>query len=361
MCVLLTALVGCSRGVSSETPMPAESSETYVTPGDVFMASNLKIRTDITDNSGAEPKSYVVEVYTDKNGNGQGLISIGDLVLDVRVVNNDVYVVVDSGVVVRLTDISGRMIFTETAVSGSTDLETLGFELDPNGFPLSYSARSGTLVLNTKYAQSTNEFTPASIVATTDKKFVDAIKYILDYLADSAVSGVEVEPTTSPVSDFYIESNYGVIIGDKLFSVGDTCNPSTYFFEQTPEGIMLSHAYRLDERLDFTHVSYISETGRTVFTLMGNYVQAIQTTATFSFLGIEKGISTDELEYKLGYKLSKDEVETWTSLDEKLSVVEVKNNVYYCALGNLSVEFRCKNRILTEIYVEQALDFKRAG
>lgn len=352
-------LTGCSRANDGEvTSQPSDVIEQSISAGDVFLASNLKIRSEITDTGGTPQKTYVIELYVDRNGNGQGLIGIGDIVLDVYAVNDKLYVVVDDDVVVLLTDITSRLIFANTAIEGSNDLGILGFTLDQNSMPISYSARSGSLVIHTEYAQSSNEFTPVSVVSTTDKNFTDAVKYILDYYANSAVTDME-SVDKDQVLDFYIKSNYGVQIGASIFSVGDTCNPSTYFYGYTPEGIVVSHAYRLDERLDFTHVSYILDTGRTVFTLLGNYVQAIQTTADFSFLGIKRGTSSEELGKILGYNLRGDDLANWKALDENLVLVEVNNDVYHCTLGNLNVEFRCKSRALSSIYIEQALDFTK--
>lgn len=358
--VCLAALCGCGPTGTTEgqsaAPQATAVSSGYL--GDVFLESNLKIQSTITDTSISPNRSCTVELYVDGDGNGQGLVGFGDVVLDMRVVNDMLYIVVDQSTVVGITDVTGRLVLSDTQLAGYDDLATLGFTLDPLGNPIQYAARRGNTNIETRFAQSVNTFDTTSIVATTTMGFSDAIVYIMDYLDSQQVS-VETPEQEMEVNDFYIKSRYGVTIDETVFSIGDTCNPSTYFNGLTPEGLLDSYTYRQDERVDFTNASYISNTGRTVFTLMGNYVQAIQTTADFEFLGITKGISDADLKYALGYKLTTKQQETWQAIDPELVVTGNKGQTYYCTAGNLYIEFRCTKNVLTEIYIEQSLDFKR--
>lgn len=358
--VSLTTLCGCGKGLddSGQSNTPTVSTEQVSYLGDVFLESNLKIQSTITDTSVDPSRSCTVELYVDGDGDGQGLLGFGDQVLDVRVVNDMLYIIVDQTTVVGVTNITGRLVFSDTTLAGYDDLATVGFTLDAAGTPIQYAARQGTTNVSTRYAQSVNSFDTASVTATTTMGFNEAIVYIMDYLSEQQVS-VESPEENPEVKDFYIGSEYGVAIDGTVFSIGDTCNPSTYFNGLTPEGLVDSFTYRQDERVDFTNASYISNTGRTVFTLMGNYVQAIQTTADFSFLGIEKGMSANDLKYALGYKLTTKQMETWEPIDPDLVVTGNKSQDYYCTVGNLYVEFRCTKNVLTEIYIEQTLDFKR--
>lgn len=352
--VFILVFSGCSRGteeIPAETPVKSE------TVGDRFLKSNLKIQSSVVDTSTSPETTYIFELYVDSDGNGQGLIGLGEKVLDVVISDDVLYILLDNNVVVGITDITGRLVFTGLDLAGESDLSLMGFTVDSKSVPIEYSARQGSLVVNSNYAQSVNTFEATSISATKMLDFKSAITYILDYMSSEEVS-VDPEETKVPVVDFYIQSEYGVEIDGTVYSVGDTCNPATYFNGQTPEGILGSYEYKQDTRVDFQHISYLSNSGRTVFTVTGNYVQAIQTTASFKFLGVSSGLDEKELKSLLGYKLSKSEQESFKPLVPGLSVTNVKSSVYYCTLGALNVEFRCEGGVLSSVYVEQRLDYK---
>lgn len=352
---LLMLLTSCGK---TQTPNPVSSElPEQETIGDVFLSSNLKIKSSITDHSVNPKRVVTVELYVDSEGDGQGLLGFGDLVLDVIVVKDKMYVVVDTGVVVGITDITGRLVFSDTEFSAQADMEAMGFTLDANEIPVTYGARKGTTSVETQYAQSVNDFETASVIASSDMTLLDAVSYIMDYNAEKEVN-VEAPEEEEPVNDFYINSKYGVTIDGKVFSVGDTCNPETYFNNATPEGLLHTYEYNEDTRVDFEHVSYLSSTGRTVFVLTSNYVQSITTDADFEFLGIKPGISDKELKRLLGYKLTKKDMETFVPIDDSLVVNNFKSSTYYCTVANLSVEFRIEKSVLKEIYIEQKLDFK---
>ena len=89
-----------------------------------------------------------------------------------------------------------------------------------------------------------------------------------------------------------------------------------------------------------------------------NYVQALQTNADFSFLGIRRGTTEKELKALLGYRLSNKEMVGWEPLDTALVVEDFRSGTFYCKVGNLNVELRTDKGVLSEVYMEQVLDFK---
>lgn len=351
----LSMLVGCSSFGVSE---PAESIP--VTPdttlGDAVLNACLKIKSTITDTSVNPSRTATVELYVDNEGDGQGLLGFGDILCDVKVVDDVLYVLVDDTTVVAVNNITGRLILTSTSLTGEGDLTSKGFILS-DGNPVEYNAKQGTLVVNTRYAQSTAMLETARVATETVMSFEDMIEYVIDYNTDSQIP-VDNTAENPEVTDFYLASKYGVQIEGSTYSIGDTCNVATYFNSLTPEGLLNSSEYKEDERVDFVHASYVSTTGRTVFVITSNYVQAIQSNADFSFLGLTKGMDAKALKAALGWKLSNRELEAFQPIDDKLEVTAFNHNIYYCTAGNLNVELRLDKSGLSEIYIEQRLDFK---
>lgn len=324
--------------------------------GDVFLTSNLKIKSIVTDYSVSPQREITVELYVDSEGNGEGMLGFGDVVCDVYVVKDVLYIVVDKDIVISVNDITGRLTASADDLAGKEDLTTVGFRV-AGGVPIEYNAKLGNLNVTTNFAQSTNTFTATSLATDNVMDFASAIKYIVEYHDDKA-STVETPDDGKEVQSFYLQSKYGVTIDGGLYSVGDTCNPSTYFAGRMPEGILTSTKYKQDEKVDFLHVSYITDTGRSSIITTSNYVQAIESSAQFSWLGLEQGMDPKELKLLLGYKLSKKEAEGWEPIDPDLTVNDFKKNTYYCTLGVLNIELRCStNAGLESIYLERPLDY----
>lgn len=352
-------LVSCRHSseptISSQGNPGTQTARPTKTIGDTFLSSNLKIKSTITDFGVSPEREITVELYVDAFGNGEGMLGFGDVVCDVYVVKDVLYVVVDKDIVISVNDITGRLTASADSLVGQDDLTVVGFKV-VNGVPIEYNAKLGNLNVTTSFAQSTNTFEAASLATDNVMSFEEATHYIVQYNEDKA--GTVDEPDADKdVESFYLQSKYGVEIDGGLYSVGDTCNPRTYFGGRTPEGILTSTKYKQDEKVDFLHVSYITDTGRSSIILTSNYVQAIETAAQFSWLGLEKGLDSKELKSLLGYKLSKKELEVWEPIDPELEVIDFKRNTYYCTVGALSVELRCTSNGLDSIYIERPLDY----
>ena len=87
-------------------------------------------------------------------------------------------------------------------------------------------------------------------------------------------------------------------------------------------------------------------------------MQAFETSAQFTWLGLDKGTDAKTLKYLLGYKLSKKDLESWSPIDPELQVIDYKSNTYYCTVGSLKIELRCSSSAgLESIYIERPLDY----
>ena len=362
VCMLLP---GCGFNETPATPTEQQQPVIeYLSVGDSFLRSNLKIKATLTDLSVTPNKKVKVELYVDKNGNGQGVIGVGSGVYDVLVSGDHIYVKVADNNYVRISDVTGRLISSTVNVVGTNDMLSLGFKLSGD-VPVGYAARNGSLLIESQFGQSTNMFSPTAV--NTDKAMTvsELTRYIADYNTDISV-GVEKEDEgpgndiDSDVKTFYVNSPYGVVIDGIVYSIGDTCNPSTYFAGgERPEGVLYSNTYKQDTRVDFVHISYLATNGRASFTTMSDYVQRIWSDADWGFLDLKSGMSEKQVKYLLGYKLSKADAEGWVAMDEELVVTRFANNTYYCELGILQIEVRMEDGFAEEIHVEQALNFRK--
>ena len=354
--ILASVTLLSSCGDSTQIPESVPPSAA-ITVGDVFNTSCLKIKADLTDTSVSPNRTATIELYVDSEGDGQGLLGFGDTVCDVFVSGNNLYILVDGSNAILISDLSGRLILTSANITSAADLVPYGFVVQ-DGIPVEYQAREGTLVVDTVFAQSTNSFDAVGVVPSNTMTFTECLEYIADYNTNKLVEVGQEEPAKEVV-DFYNSSVYGVNIEGTVYSIGDTCNPSTYFRGATPEGLVTSFEYREDTRVDFLHVSYLSPVGRTVFTTVDNYVQAIQSSADFTFLEFSRGDDFKAIQSVLGIRLSRDEQAAFKPIDENIVVVSSDSRTYVLTIDDLKVEFRStKGQTLDEIYIEQSLDFR---
>lgn len=348
--VSVILLTSCGVRQPKESPEPTE---VYIPKGTQFLQTPMRVQTVVTDVSASTLRTVKTNIYIDENSNGEGTLTLGDYEFNLVVSQNIVYIEVGDSFV-ELVDFDGRMIPNTVEVEGKDDLTVYGFEINADTV-MSLSTRKGYLMVDSKYSLSATKFNQTEVLPSQRLELEDAIVYLMDYIT-------ELEAKQEPeevVVDNYIGSRYGVKVNGVTYSVGDICNPDSYFGGARPEGLLESSTYKEDTRVDFLNVSYLTSTGRIVFVLIGNEVQGIRANCDFNFLGIEKGIDEQDLRAKLGYMLSRREMEEFEPIDSKLKVVEYKSNTYYCTAENLNIEFRIQSGVLNEIYVERQLDFKR--
>lgn len=336
-------------------PAPATVSDFFRIP--------LKIKCNAVDASTNPSRSITLELYLDGNGNGEGLIGFGETVLNIVASDDKLYILVDPTHPVYITDITPRCYFSTIVASDIGDLVGTGFSF-VSEFPAEFRGAQGDLTLYTKYAKSENTYTAKRVSDDVSMTLVDAVNYAIEFNGTNeskqpanTFDQIIGDALTETVQTVYVESEYGIEIDGKVYSIGDTCNLDDYMDELLPSGILNSYDYKEDKRVEFTHVSYVSASGNTTVTLLNNYVQAIKTDTNFDFCGFKPGMSAKDVKSALGYKLSAKEYSSETIFNENILVDYYKNNTYYCHVGNIEIEFRINKTGLYEIYIAQMLEF----
>lgn len=359
--VTLTLMSVCAGCNQSEKPVDTPSVAPVQTPteGDTFLSSGFKIKSEIRVRSSEWPDPLVFEVYVDEEGDGAGLVGYRDNVYDVYLVGGQVYVGISNGVVVHLTDVTARMIPAQLQVAGVVDLKSLGFST-LKGSVVSYEGSYDAMSIASRYETSVSTFEPVAIAQSNNMTSLELLKYFFDNVSGSYVEPSDPIPDDPERQSFYINSEFGVVIRGITYSLGDFCEPYTYFERMIPQGMNSSDEYREDEKVTFLYVSYISSDGGSMFMTTDGYVQAIHTTSEFSFLdAINKGMTKEELEPILGIGLKKDELENFVPLYENL-VAAKSSNGYTLTLGDMTIELEMgkKEKTLQAITVTNYLDFR---
>ena len=361
---LLTSCGFMNKGETIDEPVTQAPQVSQKTVGDVLASSGLKIKASLLTTAG---EKAMAELYVDTQGDGYGLFGIGETVLPMYTYGNKVYVHISNDIYVELLGVSSRMYHSGVETRGYDELQLLGFQIS-DGQITGYSNTIDGLNIQSSIGGHSSDIKETPIVPRYSLSLDDLCRYVADFNTESSEQesktdeGVEVEQESSKPSfgaeeTVYLDSVQGITIEGQKYSVGDRLNPDDYFGSLRPEGILESSEYKEDTRIDFTHFSYLSSTGKTTFTTRGGYVQGICTTADFNFLGIEKCVTVKELYSMLGWKLSKTEAETFVPLADGLSVKSVSNGKVVCSWGDIEIEFRAKNGSLSEIYIYKPYEF----
>lgn len=306
-------LTGCNKGPANvmENPSQPQVETPSIKEGEVFYSTGYKIKSTITPQTASTLDPLIFEVYVDSNGCGKGLLGYKDTVCDVIISDNKVYVKVADNVVIQLTDIDGHIVPISLDAFSATSLESLGFaKLDGsiNGFKYSTSA----YIMDTSYQESDAEFERSIIAAGNTMDIPKLVSYILDTSQAGNLQGQDSGNSAgAEKASFWNNSALGVQIHDQIYSIGDYCNPTTYFEEIVPESLAPSYAYSGDTKVELKHINYQSSDGRTSFMTTDGYVQAITTSSPFKFLSFEYGMSQADVQYLLGIKLKKEQQEGW--------------------------------------------------
>lgn len=353
---LMMALIlsGCSKSepaiqVTPETPVVDLN---QITLGDSFMKAPLKVKSRITDTNPDSPSTYVVELFVDGGGDGEGLIKTGDTVLNLKVYKDTLYVTLPDDTVCGIHDVTGHLIPSDLELSGVQDLSLKGFNV-VDGNPIGFGTIDKQLLIDTQFAQSEELFETVPIAAEKFVSITELNQVIADSVKNSIVGVVNELVLNGAQESVYLDSYYGVKIGDKIYSLGDTVNKSTYFRGLVPEGILQDYEYREDVRVDSVYTSYNSVYGRTVFTCVEDKVTAILTSGIFEFLGIHEGMPKADLRKALGLGLTRTEMENFKPIDDGLAVIDANDKAISCQLENMGIEFRMEKGVLTSIYISE--------
>lgn len=356
--VLCLGLTSCKNATAGVTTPPEVQGPVEVKQGDKFLTSGFKIKAEMKSRESLSSDPLIFEVYVDGEGDGNGLVGYRDNVYDIYMVGGEVYVVVSSELTVHLTDVTSHMVPSSLSIAGAEDLKQSGFTL-LDGEVISYTGATSEVDIVSRYELSTRNIDPVAILQSNNMTTSDLLKYFF-----RTVSTTYVEPTQKPEDEpqrqsYYVNSDFGVTILGIRYSIGDYCDPYTYFQESIPQGINSKDEWREDKKVVINYVSYISSDGMSAFMTTDGYVQAINTTSDFSFLDvIKRGMTSQELEPLLGIGLKKDALESFTPLREGLEAKKNGRN-YTLTWGDYTVELETgKDKTLESITITNYLDFR---
>lgn len=356
--LLLCVLTGCEQDTHNSVP-PRPETPAPTAAGDTFLSSGFKIRSEIKPKSSVSSDPIIFEVYVDGQGNGSGLVGYRDNVYDVYLVGREVYVVVTDGTAVHVTDLTAHMYPTSVSVTGAGDLKSLGFSMISDSV-VNYTGGNDSVDMVSQYEKSISTFEPVAISQSNNMTCVELLKYFFDNANAGFVEPNVSESIPPERTSFYVNSAFGVTIHDTVYSLGDFCEPYTYFEGMIPQGINTNSGYREDEKVIFTYVSYLSRDGSSTFMMTDGYVQAISTTSDFTFLEvITRGMDSQELERLLGIGLKKDEIEEFVPIREGL-IAEKSRSGLTCTYGDMTIELEVdsKTKTLAAITITNYLDFR---
>lgn len=378
--------------------------------GSKFLGSAYKIKSTVRDLRVGEDLKF--EVYVDVNGNGSGLMQYDEQVSDVGISGDSVFVEVNEATVVKLTEVTGHFVLAEDNVRGLNTYEEMmlqGFRVVDK--VVGYEKTNGSVTVSSEYGVATNVFDAVSYSNQREATISELIALLRGsdtnvVGADDTASGVEgaqttgEEQNTSGIEErnrlessdtFYNDFNIGVNINGQMFSVGDKCNPTTYYFGLDPEGINQKYTYNQDKKITIDYVSYIDSGGRTVFSVVDGYVRSIYTTCSASWCGISVGMTVDGLNTYIygpegedgkngGYNGKGTYVTDGTQLEEEYKIpfegLEVDNEMangnnsgtnrnnwtdeegLCLKIRNLKARIKCDGEKVKSIYVSTSFDFE---
>ncbi len=359
--LIAVCLTGCSRQESpNEVDPTTEPTENVITAGDKFQKSGFKIKAVLTPQTVATLDALTFEVYVDSKGNGNGLVGYKDGVYDVLISSDKVYVTVGKNTVINLSTITGHMIPSTLSLTGVSDLTSNGFSV-LNDSVVGYKADVDSILYDVVYSSNDTIFDAVSVSAGNSMTLTDMVSFILDYEASLSSEAPTEEAETPEKDSFYNREDDGVTIHNEIYSIGDYCNPTTYFEGIQPSGLVPEYKYNQDDRIEFMHISYLSSDGQTKFVTTQGYVQTIDTTSPFTFLGMSTGDSYADISAKLGIRLKKDEIDSFKPIRKGLTVVSSSNKSVELSYNGSRINLYFDKTGLYAITVTNLIDFVEEG
>lgn len=356
-------LSGCSNnlGPGSHTDAPGVTQAVVATlSGSMFYQQGYQIKMGITPKGAKAADILTFEVYVDGTGTGKGLLGYKDKVYTVHIQNDDVYVLMNAGAIVKLSDLDGHMVPGSSNLVSVQDIQEAGFTVaDLKATALQYE----DAVARYSGVYASSDLTHEKIAIASEN--VMSLSAFIDYSLTSGQGGF-VDPTpgvseTLPIEkeSVYLNDSLGVNIHGHVYSVGDYCNTRTYFEGLTPEGILSSVEYNEDRRVELQTVTYASSDGRTAFMTTDNYVQTVSTTCPFTWYKVSSSTTEKDLKYLLGISLSREEQESWTPMLPDITEVSYGSSGYVIKYGEKTVTLGIdrKTSLVNSIVIENYLAF----
>ena len=375
--LIIVGFSGCSFGSNGgdEGQSGDNTTQGLNIQGNTFLNSGFKIKSKITPQNALTLDSLIFEVYVDGSGNGNGLVGYQDKVYDLVIVNDKIHIRVSNDIIADITDITGHLIPTSLNLDGQINISNYGFSfLDGN--VNAYRATVNDLMIDNVYQSILDIYEPAAVAQGNTMSINAFIDYILNNTNTSVNPNgtlVESGPTTYTKESFYVDSDLGVTIHGKKYSIGDYCNYKTYFEELTPSGIAPSYARNKDVTVQFFHISYVSSEGKTEFMTGDGYVQAMETTTNFEFLNLKNGMTRDEVRALMVPQVEEEGEEDIEAEERQYSDEELDPNLLYEGLSfgvdsgspdsivfvydDITITLKFTNEVLTGIKLEKYIDF----
>lgn len=362
--IVTATLTGCSLFNTTEDTSSISATN--------FIETSFKIKSQIT--LLRTNKILNFECYIDNNGNGEGLLKYNDVVYNVGICDNSVYLILSESLTVCLTDINGHFVSPSSLTNFNENNEFVITNDDIVG----YKYKTDTISINNSYASSSNVFeekaystdrnvTTETLVNLLENKEKETEKPVVSQKEEPVKEEEEKEEEEknevedTSIDSFYNQFDTGVIINNQVFSIGDVCLPSTYYFNTVPEGITKNVEYSEDNEVDVVYVSYLSKDGKTTFAMVDNIVRSIYTTTNFKWCGIYKGMPAEELDAYCGEGLSEKEImETGFKISfDGLNYLNKKSKTYYFEIDDLQAEVSLDgDNNVFDIYVKKTLEYE---
>ena len=320
--------------------------------------------------------SALLEAYIDASGSGTGLLSVGSIICEVIFINNDMYIdVLDNTYCVE--NIGYQLSFDKLDLDDITldNIVSAGFTLEDNDI-VGFNATVDGVQISNKYAKS-NKIIEQS---TSTKDIVISLNDFLRLLSkvnspksdDIGIIGAlavdetkdEKEQKEGTVEEkkpsYYVNSEIGIKIKDKVFSINDYINVEDYYFNIVPEGINYKTEWDKDNKVTLCYASYIDTTGKFTAMYTNNIVYKLAVDCDFEFLDFASGQSFNDISKILGVKLNNKKKKDFKPIRDDITITKTGTDFIRFTIGDFKVRFGFnKDKLLSSMTIEKERDYKK--
>lgn len=319
--------------------------------------------------------SALLEAYIDATGSGTGLLSVGNVICEVTFVNNDMYVdVLDNTYCIE--NIGYQLSFDKLGTQSTTieELNNLGFTLNNNDIT-GFSSTVDNVQITNQYAKSSKIIEPTEatkdiviplndflrLLSRANTSKADDIA-VIGELSKESEQKEQKEPVEEEKASYYLNSDLGIKIKDKTFSIDDYINMKDYFFNTTPEGINYKEEWDKDTKVTLCYASYIDTTGKFTAMSINNIVYKLAADCDFEFLSFSAGQSIEDVNKILGVKLNSKDKKEFKPIRDDIEITKTGNNFIRFNVGDYKVRFGFdKSKALSSMTIEKERDYKKYG
>lgn len=372
LCFAISVIVtstGCSQ--DKEDTTPAESDVGVVEevtspalpqarpPKDIIKEkpnSYYKIKSKITKGD----RRGLFAVITDSVGNGSGTFEMLGVSYPVTITDGSILINISDTTALEVTNLTWDMKLPTDSkkykLSDKQDYirELSGFEIastyaDAESAPnlISQTVQPEETVDVQDLLERIEKFTQG--IGTT----AGAVGELIDSLENDKGEQTAKKDTENKV--FYVNSDAGIKIRDRVFSVGDVINPLTYFFDEVPEGITEATEYHNDKPVTVTYYSYIEGAGRVEFKTVDGIVCGIHTTCVAEFAGFTTGDDSKDLAHKLGARWNEKRDGKYIPPIEGMVTESSLGTDFGGTVGGINWAIKTSKNVITEFNVYRSI------